>query len=73
MLIKVDKRTWIEVPNDATEEFKKAKIEKYNSEQQKKLDSLKSNKYIGDKSYKHHTVGVLYDKRISLTTILKNL
>lgn len=73
MLIKVDKRTWIEVPNDATEEFKKAKIEKYNAEQQKKLDSLKSNKYIGDKSYKHHTIGVLYDKRISLTTILKNL
>lgn len=73
MLIKVDKRTWIEVPNDATEEFKKTKIEKYNSEQQKKLDSLKSNKYIGDKSYKHHSIGALYDKRISLTTILKNL
>lgn len=73
MLLKVDTKTWIEIPNDSTEEFKKSKIEKYNKEKQNKLDKLKAHGYTAKGTYKKNTIGALYDKRINLTSILKAL
>jgi hypothetical protein len=73
MLLKVDAKTWIEIPNDSTEEFKKAKIEKYNKEKEEKLNRLKAHGYNYKKTYKQNSIGVLYDKRVNLTSILKSL
>lgn len=73
MLLKVDTKTWIEIPNDSTEEFKKSKIEKYNKEKQDKLNKLKAHGYTAKGTYKKNVIGALYDKRINLTSILKTL
>lgn len=71
MFIKADNRTWIEVPDDATEEFKKAKVEKYFKEKQESFKKLKSSKSFGKTSYKQATIGALYDKRINISQIMK--
>ena len=73
MLLKVDTKTWIEIPNNSTEEFKKSKIEKYNKEKQDNLNKLKSHRYVAKGTYKKNVIGALYDRRINLTSILKAL
>lgn len=72
MFIKADKRTWIEVPDNATDELKRAKIDKYNKEQEQSIIKLKTHSYTSKTTYKAN-VGALYDKRINLAGILNNL
>lgn len=71
MFIKADNHTWIEVPDNATEEFKKAKLEKYLKEKQESFEKLKASKYFSKTNYKQATIGALYDKRINISEIIK--
>jgi len=73
MLLKVDTKTWIEIPDDSTEEFKKAKIEKYNKKKEEKLNHLKVHDYGYNRTYNTSGIGALYDKRVNLTNILNSL
>lgn len=72
MLLKVDKRTWIEIPNDSTEEYKKEKIRKYAEENKRKLESLKHNNNLDKTPTKQHKIGAIYDKRVNLRELITN-
>ena len=73
MLLKLDKNIWVEIPDNATEEFKQAKIKKYTEEKEENLKRLKKNVCSGKRTYKKSVIGSLYDSRVNLTNILKNL
>lgn len=71
MYIKADKRTWIEVPDDATEEFKQEKIAKHLKEEKNRLEKLKVTGVFNNQC-SNNKVGALYDKRINLTELKAN-
>lgn len=72
MLLKVDKGTWIEIPNDSTEEFKQAKLKQYADKRADELKKLRTHSYIYKDGLKPKNIGGLYDKRVSLTEIIHN-
>lgn len=73
MLLKVDNKTWIEIPNNSTEEFKNAKLKEYKELKAKELESLKEHSRIFKSGGKVHNVGALYDKRVNLANLINNL
>ncbi len=73
MLLKLDEGLWTEIPNDATEEVKAAKIAKYNKEkEEKQARFIKACKTVFNPQITHshqRTIGALYDKRVSISSL----
>ena len=72
MLLKIDKGTWIEIPNDSTEEFKQAKLKQYADKKAEELKKLRTHSYIYKDGPKPKNIGSLYDKRVNLNEIIHN-
>ena len=72
MLLKIDKGTRIEIPNDSTEEFKQAKLKQYANKRADELKKLRTHSYIYKDGPKPKSIGGLYDKRINLNEIIHN-
>lgn len=72
MLLKVDKGTWIEIPNNSTEEFKQAKLKQYADKKASELEKLRTHSYNYKEGPKPKSIGSLYDKRVSLNEIIHN-
>lgn len=75
MLLQLDKGLWVEVPDNASEEVKAAKIAKYKKDKEASLNKLveecKTTFRNPSKVPVHQRkIGALYDKRVNLSSLL---
>lgn len=75
MLLQLDKGLWVEVPDNATEEVKAAKIAKYKKDKEETRNKLIEecrNTFNNQSKHVVHQrkIGALYDKRVNLSSLL---
>lgn len=75
MLLQLDKGLWVEVPDNASEEVKAAKIAKYKKDKEasrnKLVEECKTVFRNPSKNTVHQRkIGALYDKRVNLASLL---